>query len=57
VRYWNTKRQGFPPEYEGFSLNSAYGLPSQGFFCGLCAKGHLFSRIWLKQVLEYVQGK
>jgi hypothetical protein len=25
VRYWNTKRQGFHPECEGFSLNSVYG--------------------------------
>jgi hypothetical protein len=49
VRYWNTKRQGFSPECEGFSLNSAYGFPNRGFSAGFCAKGHLFSRVRLKQ--------
>jgi hypothetical protein len=31
VRYWNTKRQGFPPECEGFSLNSVYGSRIEDF--------------------------
>jgi hypothetical protein len=31
VRYWNTKRQGFPPECEGFSLNSVYGSRTEDF--------------------------
>jgi hypothetical protein len=31
VRYWNTKRQGFLPEYEGFSLNSVYGSQIEDF--------------------------
>jgi hypothetical protein len=42
VRYWNTKRQGFPPECEGFSLNSAYGLPNQGFSVGCAPRGICF---------------
>jgi hypothetical protein len=42
VRYWNTKRQGFPPECEGFSLNSAYGLPNQGFSTGFAPRGICF---------------
>jgi hypothetical protein len=25
------------------------GLPNQGFSAGFCAKGYLFSRVWLKQ--------
>jgi hypothetical protein len=39
VRYWNTKRQGFPPECEGFSLNSACGLPNQRFSAGFSPGG------------------
>jgi hypothetical protein len=31
VRYWNTKRQGFLPECEGFSLNSVYGSRIEDF--------------------------
>jgi hypothetical protein len=42
VRYWNTKRQCFPPECEGFSLNNAYGLPNQGFSAGFAPKGTCF---------------
>jgi hypothetical protein len=45
VRYWNTKRQGFLPECEGFSLNSAYGLPNRGFSAGFTPRGihfHVF---------------
>jgi hypothetical protein len=38
VRYWNTKRQGFLPECEGFSLNSVYGSELK-IFCGICVKG------------------
>jgi hypothetical protein len=42
VRYWNTKRQGFPPECEGLSLNSAYGLSNQGFSAGIAPRGICF---------------
>jgi hypothetical protein len=42
VRYWNTKRQGFPPECEGFLLNSACGLLNQGFFAGFAPRGICF---------------
>jgi hypothetical protein len=31
IRYWNTERQGFPPECEGFSLNSVYGSRTGDF--------------------------
>jgi hypothetical protein len=37
----------FSPECEGFLLNSA--IPELRIFCGFCAKGHLFSRVRLKQ--------
>jgi hypothetical protein len=36
VRYWNTKRQGFLPECEGFSLNSVYGSRVEDFLRILC---------------------
>jgi hypothetical protein len=42
VHYWNTKRQGFPPECKGFSLNNAYGLPSRGFSAGIAPRGICF---------------
>jgi aerobic-type carbon monoxide dehydrogenase small subunit (CoxS/CutS family) len=54
VHYWNTKRQGFLPESEGFLLEQCLWIADSGIFCGFCAKGHLFSRVRLKQVLEYV---
>jgi hypothetical protein len=42
VRYWNTKRQGFPLESKGFHLNSAHGLPSRGFSAGIAPRGICF---------------
>jgi hypothetical protein len=57
VHYWNTKRQGFLPEYEGFSLEQCLRIADSGIFCGFYAKGHLFSRVRLKTVPGYVQGK
>jgi hypothetical protein len=39
VRYWNTKRQGFLPECEGFSFNGACGLPNRGFSAGFAPRG------------------
>jgi hypothetical protein len=42
VRYWNTKRQGFSPESEGFSLNSDYGLPNRGFSAVFAPRGTCF---------------
>jgi hypothetical protein len=45
VHYWNTKRQGFLPECEGFRLNSAYGLPIQGSFVEFAPRG-ICSRVF-----------
>jgi hypothetical protein len=45
---------GFSPECEGFSLEQCLRIADSGIFCGFCAKGHLFSRVRLKQVPEYV---
>jgi hypothetical protein len=42
VRYWNTKRQGFPPKCEGFSFYSAYGLPNREFTAGFAPRGICF---------------
>jgi hypothetical protein len=36
VHYWNTKRQGFLFECEGFSLNSVYGSRIEDFLWILC---------------------
>jgi hypothetical protein len=33
---------GFPPECEGFCLNSAYGLPNQGFSAGIAPRDLCF---------------
>jgi hypothetical protein len=38
VHYWNTKWQGFLPNAKGFRLNSAYGLPNQGFSAGIAPR-------------------
>jgi hypothetical protein len=57
VHYWNTKQQGFLPECEGFSLEQCLRIADLGIFCGVCAKGHPFSRVRLKLVPEYVYGK
>jgi hypothetical protein len=54
VHYWNTKRQRFRPECEGFSFEQYLWIADSGIFCGFCAKGHPFSRVRLKQVPEYV---
>jgi hypothetical protein len=42
VHYWNTKRQGFFPDAKGFRLNSAYGLPIQGFSADFAPRGICF---------------
>jgi hypothetical protein len=54
VHYWNTKRQGSLPECEGFSFEQYLRIADSRIFCGFCAKGHLLSRVRLKQVPEYV---
>jgi hypothetical protein len=36
VHYWNTKRQSFLSECEGFSLNSVYGSRIKDFLRILC---------------------
>jgi hypothetical protein len=43
VRYWNTKRQGFLPECEGFSLNSVYGSGIEDFLWILCHGAGVFA--------------
>jgi hypothetical protein len=43
VRYWNTKRQGFLPECEGFSLNSVYGSRIEDFLRILCQGAEVFA--------------
>jgi hypothetical protein len=48
VRYWNTKRRGFLPECEGFSLNSVYGSRIEDFPRILC-QGQEFLRVRLKE--------
>jgi hypothetical protein len=48
------QRQGFRPECEGFSFEQYSWIADSGIFCGFCAKGHLFSRVRLKLVPEYV---
>jgi hypothetical protein len=48
VRYWNTKRQGFLPECEEFSLNSVYGSRIEDFLRILC-QGAGVLRVRLKE--------
>jgi hypothetical protein len=43
VRYWNTKRQGFLPECEGFSLNSVYRSLVEDFLRMLCQGAGVFA--------------
>jgi hypothetical protein len=43
VGYWNTKRQGFLIECEGFSLNSAYGSRIEDFLRILCQGAGVFA--------------
>jgi hypothetical protein len=43
VHYWNTKRQGFLSECEGFSLNSVYGSRIEDFLRVLCQGARLFA--------------
>jgi hypothetical protein len=43
VRYWNTKRHGFLPEHEGFSLNSVYGSRIEDFLWILCQRAGVFA--------------
>jgi aerobic-type carbon monoxide dehydrogenase small subunit (CoxS/CutS family) len=45
---------GFSPECEGFSFEQCLWIAESRIFCGYCAKGHLFSRVQLKRVPEYV---
>jgi hypothetical protein len=40
---WNTKRQGFLPECEGFSLNSVYGSRIEDFLWILCQGAGVFA--------------
>jgi hypothetical protein len=42
MHYWNTKRHGFLPNAKGFRLNSAYGLPNQGFSAGIAPRDICF---------------
>jgi hypothetical protein len=39
----NTKRQGFPPEYKGFSLDSVYGSRTEDFLRILCQGAVVFA--------------
>jgi aerobic-type carbon monoxide dehydrogenase small subunit (CoxS/CutS family) len=57
VHYWNTKRQGFLPECEGFSFEQCLRIADSGIFCGFCTKGHLFSHVRLNRVPEYALEK
>jgi hypothetical protein len=43
MRYWNTKRQGFLSECEGFSLNSVYGSRIEDFLRILCQGAGVFA--------------
>jgi hypothetical protein len=43
VHYWTTKRQGFLPECEGFSLNSVYGSRIEDFLWILCQGAGVFA--------------
>jgi hypothetical protein len=43
VHYWNTERQGFLPEFEGFSLNSVYGSQIKDFLRILCQRAGVFA--------------
>jgi hypothetical protein len=43
VHYWNTKRQGFLSECEGFSLNSVYGFRIEDFLRILCQGAGVFA--------------
>jgi hypothetical protein len=45
---------GFPPECEGFSFEQCLWIAESRILCGYYAKGHLFLRVQLKQVQEYV---
>jgi hypothetical protein len=45
VHYWNTKQQGFLPEYEGFSLEQCFGLPIQGSSMDFTPRG-ICSRVF-----------
>jgi hypothetical protein len=39
----------FSPECEGFFIEQCLWIPELRIFYGFCAKGHLFSRVRLKQ--------
>jgi hypothetical protein len=48
---------GLPSRMRRVFIKQFLRITESRIFCGLCAKGHLFSRIRLKQVPEYVHGK
>jgi hypothetical protein len=54
VRYWNTKRQGFLPECEGFSLDSVYGSRIEDFLRILRQGGSCFRVFGSSKVPEFV---
>jgi hypothetical protein len=39
VHYWNTKRQGFLPECEGFSFEQYLWIADSRIFCGFLRQG------------------
>jgi hypothetical protein len=45
----NTKRQGFLPECEGFSLNSVYGSRTEDFLRIFVPRGQEFLRVQLRK--------
>jgi hypothetical protein len=42
VRYWNTKRQGFLPECEGFFIEQYLWFPNWGFSADFVPRGNCF---------------
>jgi hypothetical protein len=56
VHYWNTKLQGFLPNAKDFRLNSAYGLPNQGYSAGIAPRD-LYFCVFGSSGPECVQGK
>jgi hypothetical protein len=42
VHYWNTKRQGFLPECEGFLSEQCLWIADSGIFCGFAPRGICF---------------
>jgi hypothetical protein len=48
---------GFSSRMRRVFIEQCLWITESRIFCGFCAKGHLFSRVRLKRVPEYVQGK